>query len=426
VYGNDAQRRGWVADAPARFLRLLWRRHLGGQITAQPLVIRNVPAAGQSTIVVGSSNGELYALDERGRERWHVSFGQAETTCDQLAGFGITGTPVVDARRRTLYVADSFGLLHARDLGSGLEVAGWPVRLFDDYERELVWGAMALVGDSVYVPTGSICDRPMEGKVIRVATTTRAMTAWKSVPFTRGGGGGIWGWGGVTYSATRDSLLVVTGNAFRGGANQGKQFSEAAGYGERLVKLTRDLGVSAANHPGDLRRGDEQDFTGSPLVVTPRGCKELVIAANKHGRVYGWRSGSIGRGPRWSVRAPGVGKRSHVSQLAYAPATGSILVSTYSRLSRYDLAGHCSPHLAWSRRIGDNLLNGSPTVAGRLVWLARAREGHRPALLGIDLRSGSTRLRAPLPDPSFVAPTVIDGRLYTVSIRGDLSAFALR
>ena len=70
-------------------------------------------------------------------------------------------------------------------------------------------------------PSGSICDRRIEGKVIRVDPATGAVSSWRAVPFELGGGGGIWGWGGVAYSERLDSLLVVTGNALRGGANVG-------------------------------------------------------------------------------------------------------------------------------------------------------------------------------------------------------------
>ena len=38
---------------------------------------------------------------------------------------------------KTLYLADAFGRLHALALGTGAERAGWPLRVFTDYRREL-------------------------------------------------------------------------------------------------------------------------------------------------------------------------------------------------------------------------------------------------------------------------------------------------
>jgi hypothetical protein len=365
----------------------------------------------------------VYALDDGGRERWHAAFRQARSTCTQLPGFGITGTPVVDPVARTVYAADAFGLLHALDLVTGVQRPGWPVRLYANVANEVVWGALALVAGDVYVPTGSACDRAMEGKVIRVSPATRAASSWTAVPYASGGGGGIWGWGGIAYSGSRDSLLVVTGNAFHGGRNKGKRFRESAGYGERLVELSRDLKVRSASHPRGIKGPLDLDFTGSPLVVAPAGCRELVVATNKNGRLYGWRSDAIGRGSVWSVRVAGPNEFPHISQLAYADDTDSLLVSTYAHLARYDLWHGCTPRRVWSTRIGSDVLNGSPTVAGGVAWLIANQP---PALLGLDLGTGRMRYRSPLRAPGFVAPTVVDGRIYAVTMRGDVAAFAVR
>jgi hypothetical protein len=285
---------------------------------------------------------------------------------------------------------------------------------------------MTLVDGAVYVPTGSICDRPIEGKVFRLATDTRALTMWIAVPYTLGGGGGMWGWGGIAYSATRDSLLVATGNALEGGSNSGARFREWAGYGEHVVELSRDLAIRSSHHPRDITTPIDLDFAGSPVVISPPGCGELVIVGNKNGRIYAWRSAAIGAGVRWSFRPPGTPRSLPlVGQLAYARATGSILVATYSKLVRIDLSGRCVPRVVWAATIGGReLLNGSPTVAGGLVWVTRSEP--KPALLGVDLRTGRIRFEAPIPHPAFVAPTAIDGRLYVGTMSGELLAYRVR
>ncbi|HSL65946.1 MAG TPA: hypothetical protein VK874_14935 [Gaiellaceae bacterium] len=116
---------------------------------------------------------------------------------------------------------------------------------------------------------------------------------------SRGGGGGIWGWGGwggIAYGAVRDSLYVVTGNAFEGGENVGDRFSETAGHGEQLVRPTRDLEVVEANHPQGFEPIFDADFVGSPVLFTPSGCGELVAALNKNGTLYVWRSDAVAAG----------------------------------------------------------------------------------------------------------------------------------
>ena len=221
-------------------------------MTSQPLVARNVPRKGDTTVYVATSAGFVYALAANGYVRWRVDLGRfVLPACPQIPdGWGVTGTPVIDPATRTLYVADAFGRLHAFDLATGAERAGWPVVLYRDYRRELVWGAMLLVDGAIYAGTGAYCDLPMEGKLIRVSLADRKVSSWTVVPPELGGGGGIWGWGGVAYSAKRDSLFVVTGNAFEGGSNKGAAFSEAAGYGEHLVELSRDLASPLVGRAG--------------------------------------------------------------------------------------------------------------------------------------------------------------------------------
>src|SRR2546423_3947038 len=255
-YGFDPARTGAAPVSGAlQSLRLLCRVRLPGRITSQVLV------AGRSVFVATSAGG-VYALDPSGRQRWHVRLGRAPTTCPQLDGFGITGTPVIDGAGRTIYLVDAFGRLHALALATGRERSGWPLTLYDDPQRELVWGALALVGGAVYVPTGSICDRLIEGKVLRVDAAMPSASAWRAVPFSLGGRGGIWVCGGVAYSARRDSLLVVTGNALRGGTNVGTDFSEAAGYGEQLVELGRGLSVPPAGPPHATTAPPDPPFVG--------------------------------------------------------------------------------------------------------------------------------------------------------------------
>jgi len=155
-------------------------------------------------VYVATTEGFVYALAENGYIRWRVELGQLERICAQIDGYGVTGTPVIDRDTNALYVADAFGRVHALDLATGVEHEGWPVRLYADFRRELVWGALTLVTGSLYVGTGSYCDRPMVGKVFRIELATRGVSRWRAVPRALGGGGGVWGWGGIAYSARRD------------------------------------------------------------------------------------------------------------------------------------------------------------------------------------------------------------------------------
>jgi outer membrane protein assembly factor BamB len=344
-------------------------------------------------------------------------------TCKQLDRYGITATPVVDTARGRLYVGDAFGLLHALDLRTGREDAGWPVQVFRWYEYDHIWGALTLVGDSVYVAAGAYCDRLMEGKLARVSITTGEVETWISVPLGLGGGGGIWGWGGAAYSSARQSLYVVTGNAFEGGENAGGAFHEYSGYGEHLVELSDDLHVRAASHPEDINALHDLDFTGSPVVFSRPGCGELVAAANKNGRLYLWRGDAVGEGPIGAVTlhtaAP---SRPLLTQPAYSPRLHSIYVVTNVSLARVAVDAQCRPRTVWAVSLGTRSLNGSPTVAGDTVWFATS--GASPRLLGVDARTGAVSTRLRLGTLALVAPTVFEGRIYVGSFFGRVYAFS--
>ena len=133
-----------------RLLRPAWFRATPGVQTVQPLIVNGVPGRGQTTVFVASSAGRLVASAPNGYVRWQRNLGVAPNPCPQLDGYGVTGTPVVDAATRSIYVADAFGLLHSLDLVSGAERPGWPVQLYDDPSDELVWGALTDVRGSIY------------------------------------------------------------------------------------------------------------------------------------------------------------------------------------------------------------------------------------------------------------------------------------
>src|SRR5262249_7304581 len=154
----------------------VWLRQLPGRITAQPLVIRS---ASGIRVYAATSAGVVQASSESGRRLWRVQLGKLSNSCKQLDRYGVTGTPGVDPAPHARCVADARGRLHALDLGTGKEKAGWPVRLFPDFRQELVWGALTDVRGAVYLGTGSYCDAPMVGKVIRVDVRTRTVSHWE-------------------------------------------------------------------------------------------------------------------------------------------------------------------------------------------------------------------------------------------------------
>lgn len=428
TWGDGVTRAGDAGEAlrPAA-LRPRWIARVDGRVTAQPLVVDGVPARGRATTYVVTSAGEVDAFSTSGYLRWQVRLGRLAHVCPQLDGYGVTGTPVADPAAGALYVADAYGRLHALDLRTGAELPGWPVVLFPEPRRELVWGALTLVEGGVYAGTASYCDEPMIGKLVRVDTATREVTSWQVVPPELGGGGGIWGWGGAAYSAARGSLYVVTGNAFAGGTNTGKAFSEAAGYGEHVVEVSRDLRPLASFAP-ELGDYGDADFVGSPVVFERPGCGELIAAVNKNATLFGFRSGALGAGPVFAVGLERANPANPVlSQAAWSAARNALYVVTGTALVRVEVAEDCSARVVWAKDLGTESLNGSPTIAGDTIWFGLStRYGSKdvPLVLGIDAETGDTVARLRVGGLVLAAPTVWRGRLITASYTGEVEVFS--
>jgi hypothetical protein len=415
TFGNGPDRTG-AATAPfdLRGLEPSFFLPVAGRITAQVLAA-SAPGGG-ATLFATTSDGRVYALTENGYVLWTRDFGQLASDCPQLDGYGITGTGAIDTATRTLYVADAFGRLHALDLDTGGERSGWPVRLFADITREHVWGALLTAEGRVYVPTGSYCDSgPMQGHVYAVDAVTRTVRAWASVPAELGGGGGIWGWGGVAYSARRHSLYVAIGNAFHDG-------NETAGYGEHVVELSPDLDVRSAGTTPQPRFGADTDLVGSPVVFEPPGCGELVAAIKKDGTLFAWRAEDLAAGPLWRVEIERFDESNPVlAQPAYDPRLNAIVAVTGKRIVRVDVGGDCAPHVAWSRALGTTTENGLPTIDGSTVWVALS--GKSWTLAAFDAATGSIRRRVPIGGPVLTAPTIVNGEVVLGSFAGGVQAF---
>ena len=159
-WGASAERWGTVPSDPAGLERD-FVLPLDGRITSQVLYA-------DGSFFASTSSGEVASFTSSGVVRWKDDLGQLTNRCAQLDGYGVTGTGVIDPTTSTLYVADAFGRLHALALSNGAERPGWPVRVFTDDRRELVWGALTEADGAIYVPTASYCDSPMVGGIFRV------------------------------------------------------------------------------------------------------------------------------------------------------------------------------------------------------------------------------------------------------------------
>lgn len=155
TYHGDNMRTGWnshetmLSHATVNTTRFgkLWSGAVDGQVYAQPLYAPGVDlrAAGTHNLLfVATEHDSVYAFDADSGDGplWQAQLGisvpssSSGVPCSDIEGpeYGITGTPAINPEAGTLYVVAKSRQgsqqryhLHALDITSGQERAGWPV-----------------------------------------------------------------------------------------------------------------------------------------------------------------------------------------------------------------------------------------------------------------------------------------------------------
>ena len=273
-----------------------------GEVYAQPLLWRD-PRTGAGVLVVATEEDEVYAFDEKtGAQIWMRSLGEPATPaagfrCGNIWPLGVTGTPVIDKARATLYL-DAMVMrdnhprheVYAVSLADGSVESGWPVDVataldgsFDPMTQNQR-GALALFGGRVFIPYSGLAGDcgVYYGRVIGFSTAEPG----KVVSFsTRARAGGIWAQGGVTGDGK--SLFAATGNT---------AYTKEWGDGEAVLRFGPDLARPVAERdyfaPSNWKDLDDHDLDlGStapiPLdVPSATGVRKLILAIGKDGNAY--------------------------------------------------------------------------------------------------------------------------------------------
>ena len=302
-----------------------------GQIYAQPLYWKGLAVPGQGThnvVFAATENDSVYAFDADNpaaysNPLWHVSFtsppGVTTVPCRDITSschvypvVGITGTPVIDASTKTLYVVvrtkETSGSnttypqrLHALDITSGSEKYGGPVTItasvgntsFDSLHAGQRPGLLLIPGKSgahsvVYIGWAGFTDKyvttGLNGWVIAYdAQTLSQLGAFTTTP--NGKNGGIWGSGGGLAGDAAGNVYVSTGDGNFDADSGGSD------YGDSLVKLflgTNGFSVLDYFTPKDESCRDQNDLdlgSGGPLLLPPQPGPHPaeMIAAGKGG-----------------------------------------------------------------------------------------------------------------------------------------------
>jgi hypothetical protein len=262
-----------------------------GPVYAQPLYW-DAGEGGQDLLLVATERNEVIAFDPLGGARiWSHTLAPpaslSELPCGNIDPLGITGTPVIDASRKLLWVdamtAGAHHRIYAVSLVDG-SVVGSPVDL-DSAVPGFVSkvqnqrGALALVDGVLYVPfSGHFGDcGNYAGWVIGVDTTgTRPAAAYHT-----GKGGGMWSVSGV--ASMGGSLFVATGNTIGLTTWNG---------GEAILRLAPGPAFSGNSTdyyaPADWKALDDadNDIGTSGAFPFDVGGAHFVATMGKNGRLY--------------------------------------------------------------------------------------------------------------------------------------------
>ena len=288
----------------ARGLRpdLAFNAEYQGDVYAQPLMWRD-PKTGAGELIVATEENHVYAFDEKtGAQKWMRTLGEpakleAGFRCGDIWPLGVTGTPVIDEARATVYLDAMVmrdgrprHLVFALSLADGAVEPGWPVDVaaalgesFDPMTHNQR-GALAVFAGRVYIPYGGLAGDcgVYHGTVVGLLTSEPG----KVVRFsTRARSGGIWAPGGVVSDGK--SLFVATGNT---------SFVKVWGDGEAVLRLGPDLAPPLATRdyfaPSNWKDLDDHDLdlggtTPIPLdVPSAKGLRKLILIVGKDGDAY--------------------------------------------------------------------------------------------------------------------------------------------
>ena len=430
-----------------------------GPTYAQLLYFEGGPG-GADVVIAATEQNRVYALDARhGAVLWQQQLGTpaplgGSGVCGNIDPLGITGTPVIDAASRTLFLdAMTSGggssrrhVVHALSLDDGSSRAGWPIdaasfqsggtRFNAPFQSQR--SALLLQSRVLYVPYGGhfgdcgdyrgwVVGLPLDNPSAAQAFATSAR------------GGGIWAPGGLASDGS--SVYAATGNTFGTGGSWG--------HGEGILRFQPGPAFSASARdyfaPSNwlaLDNGDVDVGGSGPVLIDVPGAtpSALLLVLGKNGVAYlldrsnlggfGAGNGTAGEG----VASARVASNAIINAAAaYTTNQGSYAVMIGAGVGCSGGAGDlvairisasAPPQIAvaWCGRMNGR---GSPMVTttdGRseaIVWAVGAESSNR--LIGLDgdtgavVFAGGGGAEAMATVRRFSTPIAAKGRIFVAS-----------
>jgi polyvinyl alcohol dehydrogenase (cytochrome) len=274
------------------------------QAAAQPSI-----AAGR--VFVGSQKGAVYSLDAAtGCAHWSFMAGAGVRTAISVGRVSTSGAP-----RLAVFFGDFAAHVYALDAATGEKI--WQAKV-DDHAAARVTGAPVVYESRLYVPVSSIEEvagaRPayeccrFRGSVVALDAAT-GKVIWKTFAIQNEprptkktpAGLQLWGpagaaiWSSPTIDVKRRLIYVGTGNAYSEPATDTSDAILAIDIETGRIRWSRQItpndvfviGCEAQNPNCPKTVGPDFDFGASPILRSLSTGRDILVAGQKSGVVYG-------------------------------------------------------------------------------------------------------------------------------------------
>ena len=272
-----------------------------GYVFAQPLLARR-PGSGEPMLILANDRDEVTAIDARsGAQIWERTLGEpvkhAALPCGIVPFVGVTGTPVIDPERATLYL-DAMVMregeprheIYALTLADGSIEPGWPVDVASALKGSFLSsvqnqrGALALFAGRVFVPIAATMATAATFMGSSWASP-RAIRPRSRVSRPGRAAAAFGGKAGSPAMASRCSRRPATRSAPRPGAMAKRSFVSIRASRAPPAPAT----VFVPSNWSLLDRGDQDLGATAPIpidVPSAKGVRKLIFAIGKTGDAY--------------------------------------------------------------------------------------------------------------------------------------------
>lgn len=441
VRSGNATDETTISASNVNNLHLRWSTVVDGSVTTQPLYVHSVQIGAQTRdlTIVGTAGNTLFALDANtGAVIWSRNFGPPTPNNWAIPdGFGIEAPPIVDRTTNRVYTVSTDGMFRTLSLIDGTDAAPAFAMIVNPITNK-VWGGLNKLDNYVYVASASNGGdvAPWRGQVYQVdiSATPKLVGDFVVVPSIAApnGGGGIWGYGGVSADPTTGNIYAASADDSNiSGGNEGY-----TPYSDSMIALSSNVGLLGyyqAPQPsqfGCSAAPCDLDFASTPIIFQPTGCPTMLAAGNKNGNLYLFRASdliasgqplqiltlNVANDSLGSGGVGGVPAYSPSAKMLFITDAGPGVTGISAGIVGMNVTASCTLQVAWSHPLsGNDFPNSTPTLANGLVYVGEGSTGivHAyNAQTGTELWNSGTQIKSA---STFAAPTIANGTVYVGS-----------